>query len=88
MPGDVGGGDMRERLKSERENKGMTQQKMADSIGVSLRYYQQIEAGDRIGDVKIWNALEDITGVHQRVLREMNPDRANNQQKLRAHRQA
>lgn len=61
---------MRENLKSARKAKGMTQQQMADALGISLRYYQQIEAGDRTGDFQIWDTLEDLTGVHQRELRE------------------
>lgn len=67
---------MREKLKQARKAKGLTQQQMADKLGISLVYYQKIEAGDRTGDFFIWDTLEDITGIHQRVLREMNPDRA------------
>ena len=29
------------------------------------------EAGDRTGDFAIWDTLEDITGIHQRKLREI-----------------
>ena len=57
---------MRESLKSARRAAGLTQQAMADKLGISLRYYQQIEAGDRTGDFAIWDDLEDITGIHQR----------------------
>ena len=60
---------MRESLKSARRAAGLTQQAMADKLGISLRYYQQIEAGDRTGDFAIWDDLEDITGIHQRILR-------------------
>ena len=48
----------------------------ADKLGISLRYYQQIEAGDRTGDFAIWDDLEDITGIHQRILRETNLGKA------------
>lgn len=61
---------MREQLRSARKAAGMTQQEMADRLEISLRYYQNIEAGDRTGDFGIWDALEDITGIHQRILRE------------------
>ena len=61
---------MRERLKAARKAAGMTQQQVAEKLGVSLRYYQQIEQGIRTGDFQIWDALEEITGIHQRVLRE------------------
>ncbi len=68
---------MRENLRSARKAAGMTQQQMADKLGISLRYYQQVEAGDRTGDFEIWDNLEDITGIHQRTLRENRPGKAN-----------
>lgn len=61
----------RSNLKQRRIEKGLTQQQVADQLGISLRYYQNIEAGERTGDVAVWDALEDITGVHQRKLREI-----------------
>lgn len=64
---------MRKNLKEARKAAGLTQQAMADKLGISLRYYQQIEAGDRTGDFEIWDNLEDITGIHQRILRDTNP---------------
>ena len=67
---------MRESLKSARRAAGLTQQAMADKLGISLRYYQQIEAGDRTGDFAIWDDLEEITGSHQRILRETNLGKA------------
>ena len=60
---------MREKLKAARKAAGLTQQNMADRLGISLRYYQNIETGDRTGDYYIWDNLEDITGIHQRILR-------------------
>jgi DNA-binding helix-turn-helix protein len=62
---------MRENLRAARKAKGMTQQAMADKLGISLVYYQKIEAGERTGDFSIWDDLEDITGIHQRILREI-----------------
>ncbi len=64
---------IRNNLQAARKTAGLTQQAIADSLGISLRYYQQIEAGDRTGDFNIWDALEDITGIHQRILRETYP---------------
>ena len=61
---------MRENLKSARKAKGLTQQAMADKLGISLRYYQRIECGESGGSFEIWDALEDILGIHQRILRE------------------
>ena len=62
---------MRENLKKARQAKGLTQQALADMLKISLRYYQQIEAGNRTGDVAIWDELEDLFEIHQRVLREV-----------------
>ncbi len=61
----------RENLKNARKAAGLTQQQMADMVYVSLRHYQNIESGDRTGDFAIWDRLEDITGIHQRILREL-----------------
>ena len=58
---------MRKNLKEARQKAGMTQQQLE----ISLRYYQNLETGDRTGDFVIWDTLEDITGIHQRVLREL-----------------
>ena len=69
---------MRDNLRRARKAAGLTQQAMADKLGISLRYYQQIEAGDRTGDFAIWDDLEDITGIHQRILRAINPGKADN----------
>lgn len=66
---------MRKLLKKARQDAGLTQQQMADRLGISLVYYQKIEQGTRTGDFYIWDALEDITGVHQRKLREMQDTR-------------
>lgn len=62
---------MREKLKEARRAVGMTQQQMADRLGITLVYYQKIEAGSRTGDFAIWDELEDVTGIHQRKLREI-----------------
>lgn len=62
---------MRQKLKEARQKAGLTQQQMADRLEISLRYYQNIEAGDRTGDFTLWDTLEDITGIHQRILREL-----------------
>ncbi len=62
---------MRENLRKARKEKGMTQQQVADSLGISLVHYQKIEQGSRTGDFKIWDNLEDLFNVHQRKLREI-----------------
>lgn len=70
---------MRANLKKARTEAGMTQQQMADKLGVCLRQYQRIEAGTSMGDIPLWDTLEDIFNVHQRVLRENHPDQADSQ---------
>lgn len=60
----------RENLKAARKDKGMTQQQVADHLGISLRYYQMLEAGKFTGKFEIWDELEDLFSIHQRVLRE------------------
>lgn len=66
---------MRDNLRAARKAKGMTQQQMADELGLTLRQYQRIESGDAYGTIETWDALEDLFHVHQRVLREMRPAR-------------
>lgn len=61
----------REKLREARKKAGITQQKMADMLHISLIYYQKIEEGSRGGDFPIWDKLEEITGIHQRILREI-----------------
>lgn len=61
----------RENLRKARKKAGLTQQQMSEKLKISLVYYQKIEDGSRTGDFAIWDALEDITGIHQRILREI-----------------
>ena len=62
---------MRETLKKARQDAGLTQKQVAEYLGISERYYQHIEKGQRTGDFTIWDDLEDLTGIHQRFLREI-----------------
>ena len=62
--------NMRKNLKEARQKAGMTQQQMADKLGLTLRHYQKIEYADLNGSFEVWDALEDILGIHQRILRE------------------
>ena len=66
---------MRENLKNARKTAGMTQQQVADRLDIGLRYYQKIEAGTATGAFEIWDALEDLLGIHQRKLRETSNSR-------------
>lgn len=61
---------MRENLKQARKAAGLTQQAMADRLHIGLRQYQRIESGISCGTFEMWDALEDMFNVHQRVLRE------------------
>ena len=61
---------MRAALKQARIDKGMTQQEVAEHLGISLRHYQRMESGEIIGFVELWDDLEDLFSIHQRKLRE------------------
>ena len=62
---------MRNNLKAARKARGMTQQDMADYLGISLPHYKNIESGERTGSVELWDKMEDLFSIHQRVLREI-----------------
>lgn len=70
---------MRRNLRKARKTAGMTQQQLADKLGVGLRQYQRIEQGTSDGTFYAWDTLEDMFNVHQRVLREIHHDRADSQ---------
>lgn len=61
----------RENLRAARLRLGMTQQQVADALGITVLSYKRIEYGDRTGRVETWDKLEDLFGIHQRVLREL-----------------
>ncbi len=65
---------MRDNLQAARYGKGMTQQQVADYLGISLNYYQRIEYGTRTGDFQLWDDLEDLFSMHQRILRQTFPE--------------
>lgn len=65
----------RENLKTARKTAGFTQQAMADKLGVGLRHYKKIESGETLGSIPLWDDLEDIFNINQRVLREICPDK-------------
>ena len=62
---------MRKNLREARKKLGLSQKDIAKKIGICQQYYSFIEQGIRKGNYNIWDRLEDITGVHQRVLREI-----------------
>ncbi len=64
---------MRENLKAARKAAGMTQQQAAEYLHITPRHYKFMEAGKVTGSVELWDRLEDLFNVHQRVLRENHP---------------
>ena len=73
------GKPLRNNLQAARKAAGMTQQAMADKLGIHERYYKAIESGEKLGAIWIWDKLEDRLGVNQRVLREIHLDKVNSQ---------
>ena len=61
---------IRRNLQQARKSAGMTQQQVADKLEITLRHYKKIEYGD-IGSIEVWDKLEDLFQIHQRVLREL-----------------
>lgn len=73
---------MRENLRNARLEKGMTQKQVAEYLHTAERYYKQIEYGERLGSIAMWDMLEDLFSIHQRKLREISenhPDKADSQ---------
>ena len=70
---------MRDNLKKARKDAGLTQEKMAEKLGIGLRHYKKIESGETLGSIELWDMMEDEFNVHQRVLRENHPGKADNQ---------
>ena len=68
---------MRENLKNARKKAGFTQQQVAEYLGIHERYYKSLESGERMGGIWMWDKLEDLLKVNQRVLRENHPGKAN-----------
>lgn len=62
---------MRYNLKKARQEAGMTQKQVAEHLHITEQYYQSLEYGNRVGRIEIWDRLEDLFNVHQRVLREI-----------------
>lgn len=69
---------MRKTLKEARQKAGMTQQQMADKMSIGLRHYKKIESGETLGSIPIWDKIEDMFGINQRVLRENHPGKGDN----------
>ena len=48
----------------------MTQKQVAERIDITERHYKAIEYGERLGSIDVWDKLEDLFHVNQRILRE------------------
>lgn len=70
---------MRKNLRNARKAAGLTQQAIAGKLGIHERYYKSLESGERLGGIWMWDKLEDLLGVNQRVLREIHPGPKDNQ---------
>ena len=66
---------MRKNLKEARQKASMTQRQMAEYLGISEQHYQRIEYGITVGKITLWDKLEDLFSIHQRVLREIHLDK-------------
>ncbi len=62
---------MRENLIKARKKSGMTREEVAKAIGITLGRYLNLETGRNLGHIRDWDRLEDLFGIHQRVLREI-----------------
>ena len=60
---------VRATLQAARKANGLTQQQVADALGVTIRTYQRIESGQVLGSIKHWDKLEDLFEINQRKLR-------------------
>ena len=56
-------------LKQARRDKGLTQQVVAEHLGISDRHYKYIEAGRSVGRVELWDKLEISFRIPQPILR-------------------
>lgn len=56
---------MRQWLKNIRESKGISQQNVAEKVGITRQYYQLIEAGERQQkmDITLIAKLSQVLGV-------------------------
>ncbi len=70
----------RENLKKARKEAGLTQQQVAEILGIKVRTYQDIEYGKVLGKITHWDKLEDLFNLPQRWLRE-NHDQQDNPKK-------
>lgn len=79
---------MRYNLKNARKAAGLTHRQMAIMLGIHERYYKAVESGERLGAIWMWDRLEDLFGINQRVLREIHPGTEDSRQTHQDSRQS
>ena len=62
---------MRKNLKEARQAAGLTQQQVAERLGITLRSYQRIESGEMLGSIRVWDELEEFFDIYQKKLRQV-----------------
>ena len=65
---------MRKRLRSERIRMRLSQAEMAEYLGITQPAYSMVESGTRAGRKDLWEDLERLFRVDQKVLKENSED--------------
>lgn len=66
-----GGGTMRKDLKQFRINQFLTQQELADKLGISVSAYNLIENGKRRGSQDFWLSLQNKFNLEDGIVWKM-----------------
>lgn len=51
-------------IKTIRQDLGLTQQEVADKIGISITSYNQIEQGKMVARLETWKRLQDVLNIN------------------------
>lgn len=52
-----------ERLRNLRLERGWTMEQAAGKVGISRQYMGLLEAGERVGTLRVWRKIADVYGV-------------------------
>jgi transcriptional regulator with XRE-family HTH domain len=69
---------MKKVLRDTRLNKCLKQTELAALIGLTKQGYWDIEHGRSKGSVNIWDKLEEVLGVDQKILRQVDDTTSSN----------
>lgn len=61
-------------LRKARRQKRMTQKQLANLIQIAPQTVSALELGNRKGPVDTWDKLEEVLGVDQKILRQVEKD--------------